>query len=63
MVEGTGIEVKIKGSLTEVTRQVHRYAQSEQVESLILITARGSHRGLPREMNGKRVIVIYLNPL
>lgn len=63
LVGRIGIEVKIKEGLTAVTRQVHRYAQSDLIDSLILVTAKASHRGLPREMSGKPVSVVYLSPL
>ena len=59
----TAIEVKVGGSLTEVTRQLHRYAQLQEVESILLVTSKARHRAVPRQMNGKRVEVLYLNPL
>lgn len=55
-----GIEVKVDGGLSAVTRQVHRYAQHERIESLVLVTTRMLHRGVPSEMNGKRIDVIHL---
>lgn len=61
--EGVGIEVKIKGSLTDVTRQLARYAESPLVASLVLVTTRSNHRGVPPEIRGKTVHVVYLSPL
>jgi hypothetical protein len=58
--EEVGIEVKIDGSLAEVTRQLHRYAQHERLTSLILVTTRATHRGAPREFNGKTIHVLHL---
>lgn len=62
-VGGIAIEIKVDGSLTEVTRQLHRYAQREEIKSLLLVTSKSRHRAIPREMNGKMVEVLYLNPL
>lgn len=63
LVGTVGIEVKIKGSPTEVARQLNRYVQSPKIESLLLVTAKSSHRGLPSSLNGKQIKVLYLNPL
>ena len=57
------IEVKIKGGLTEVARQVGRYLQSSEVTSVILVTTRSAHRNLPPSLNGKPIYVSYLPPL
>ena len=57
------LEVKVDGSLTQVTRQVHRYVQSEDVDGVLVVTTKQRHRALPREMNRKPVRVLYLNPL
>lgn len=62
-VEGIAIEIKVEGSLTSVTRQLHRYAQLPGVDEIILVTDKAKHRAVPREMNKKTVNVIYLNPL
>lgn len=60
LVGGVGVEVKIDGSLSAVTRQLHRYAQSDRVALLVLVTTRMRHRAVPRELNGKRVDVVHL---
>ncbi len=62
-VEKIAVEVKIEGSVTAVTRQLHRYAQLDEVDEVVLVTSRSKHRSVPREMNGKPVSVVYLNPL
>lgn len=62
LVEGVALEVKIDGSPMEVTRQLHRYAQSELVQALILVTTRAKHRTGPSELNGKPVLVVWLSP-
>jgi|SRR5271157_2996630 len=55
-----GIEVKVDMSLAGVTRQLWHYADSPQIEALILVTTRNTHRGLPEEMKGKPLFVVYL---
>jgi len=65
-VEGIGIEVKTDDSrggagLSAVTRQLWRYAKSDEVKSLILITTRSKHRELPPDILGKPLLVVYLN--
>src|SRR3954447_21299229 len=37
---GIGVEVKIDGSLSALTRQVHRYAQRKEIGALIIVTNR-----------------------
>lgn len=64
--EGIGVEVKTNDSrggagLAAVTRQLWRYAKSDEVKSLILLTTRAKHRELPAEILGKPVLVVYLN--
>jgi hypothetical protein len=60
LVGKVGIEVKVDMSLAGVTRQLWHYADSPQIEALILVTTRHVHRGLPLEMKGKPLFVIYL---
>lgn len=56
-----GIECKIKGTLNDVTRQLYRYAESEQIASLILLSAKVKLcRNLPRVLLGKTVRVLSL---
>ncbi|MCJ8139597.1 hypothetical protein [Falsirhodobacter halotolerans] len=39
MVEGVGVEVKIKGSRRDIYHQLERYAACEQITALVLATA------------------------
>lgn len=55
-----GIEVKVDGSISEVTRQLWRYAQRPEIDALMLVTVRAKHIGLPREINGKSVRIVVL---
>ena len=62
MVEGSiGLEIKIKGSPTEVAEQLIRYCKCEAVSVLVLLTGRvlvGNQ--IPREIHGKEVVVVGL---
>lgn len=55
-----GLEVKVDGSLSDVTRQLHRYAQCERVTHLLLVSTRMRLRSIPCELNGKRVDFLHL---
>lgn len=58
---GLGVEVKVDGAISSVTRQLHRYAQHERILSLLLVTTRMRHHVLvPRELSGKRIDVLHL---
>lgn len=61
LVGGVGLEVKVDGSLSAVTRQLHRYAQRPEVGSLLLVTTRPQHRAAPRELCGKPVRVVLVH--
>jgi len=55
-----GVEVKIKGSPSEVARQLLRYAGQEEVKGLVLVTARSSLSALPPELLGKPLALVEL---
>lgn len=55
-----GIEVKVDGSTTDAIRQLHRYAQFEQIQSLVLVTRKSKHMSVPREISGKPVRVLLV---
>jgi len=54
---GVGIEVKIKGTAAAAEAQLRRYAKSEQVKALILVTSRSQVAVQPSSIDGKRVAV------
>jgi len=60
LVGDVGVEVKIGGSLQAATRQLHRYAQSEAIGSLILVSSRLFHSYFPETLNGKQLRVVNL---
>lgn len=55
---GLGIEVKIKGSATEIFRQCERYCQSCMIDSLILVTNKA--QGMPTVINRKPIQILSL---
>lgn len=55
-----GIECKVDGSLGEVAQQLLRYASSDKVESLILVTRRRSHREITDTLGGKPVSLVWV---
>lgn len=54
---GVGIEVKTQGARNSVLAQLIRYAQSDQVNELVLVTTRYGHCNIPPVLNGKRACV------
>ena len=59
-----GVEVKIKGSPAAVARQLHRYAESPAIGSLILATTVLRHvRGIAigDELAGKPFLLVHLS--
>lgn len=57
LIGSVGIEVKIDGSATEVTRQLLRYAEHATIADLILVTMR-SQIVVPAELGGKAVYTV-----
>jgi hypothetical protein len=59
LVGDIGVEVKIKGSNSDVLRQLHGYATFPQVKSLLLVTTLPRHE-LPATLLGKPCRVLRL---
>lgn len=57
---GMGIEVKIKGTVMELLRQLGRYAQFPEVGSLLVVTGRIQLTGIKNNIGGKPVRVVSL---
>ena len=53
-----GIELKVKGSPSQVLRQLHRYAQCPEIAALILLTARARFRHAPANINAKPLFAV-----
>lgn len=60
LVGGTGIEVKVDGSIADLIRQLIRYSKFEQVLELVVVSTRAKHRDVPAEIGGKPVFLAYL---
>jgi hypothetical protein len=60
LVGDVGVEIKVRGTRADVTRQVHRYLQSASLRSLVLVTTRATLRGLPEAISQKPVHVVHL---
>lgn len=63
LVGRTGIEVKTGGSLSDLTRQLHRYAASTLLDGLVVVSPLHRHRALPAELRGKPIAVCDLSGL
>ena len=60
LAEGLGLEVKIDGATNALIRQVHRYAQHEEIRGLIVVVSRTRLAQLPEQINGKPVAAVAL---
>jgi hypothetical protein len=59
--DGIAIEIKVDGSLSQVTRQLYRYSEYPEVRALLLVTCKMQHDRMPDEMNGKEVWVAVVS--
>jgi hypothetical protein len=50
----------VAGRRDALRRQLERYAESDRVDVLVVVTNRVRHLRLPIEINGKLVIVVTL---
>lgn len=57
VVGRVGLELKVKGSVTEVRRQLDRYTAWPELDELVLVTTRGHHLRIGDSINGKPVRV------
>lgn len=60
LVDGIGIEIKIKGSEVSVSRQLQRYAASDRVRELVLVTHRAVLSNIPDWIEDKPVTVVWI---
>lgn len=58
---GVAIEIKVKGSLSALLRQIHRYAAHEEIKEIVVVTNQRRLLKLPGEMGdfqgGKKIPV------
>jgi hypothetical protein len=60
LVGRIGVEVKIAGVTTRVLGQLQRYAHSDKIDALVLVTTRARHLRLPPTVGGKPLAVASL---
>lgn len=60
LVGGIGVEVKVAGSAASAFRQLERYAESDLVEELVLVTDRAQVGAQPATVGGKPLTVVAL---
>ncbi|QGZ17184.1 Cas4 family exonuclease [Arthrobacter phage DrYang] len=62
MVGKVGVEVKIKGSWQQLTRQVMRYARAEEIKALLVITTKAAHaKHVPVQAFGVPILTVFLD--
>jgi hypothetical protein len=60
LVGRVGVEVKTRGQVAAVARQLQRYAASDRIDALLLVTAVARHLTLPATIGGKPLVVASL---
>ena len=60
LLDGIGIEVKVKGGLSELTRQLFRYAEHPDVKGILVASTRSQHAALPELIREKPVAFLNL---
>lgn len=55
-----GVEVKLKGGVIEVARQVQRYARTDELAGVLLVTTNPRHISVPEILAGVPVRVVVL---
>lgn len=59
--DGIAVEVKVKGSKSDLLRQIIRYADHERVHTVVVLSTKGSLiAGLPLELRGKPLLGMRL---
>lgn len=58
LIDGVGVELKVKGQKMATYRQIVRYCESSAIKQIVLLTNRTM--GLPQLINGKPCTVISL---
>lgn len=61
MVGKVGIEVKIKGSWQQLTRQVMRYSHADEIKALLVVTTKAAHaQHVPAAANGVPILTVLI---
>lgn len=62
-IEGMVVEVKIKGSVSDLLRQLHRYAELDLVKDLLVVTTSMRLCRLPTSILGKAIHLALVQKL
>jgi hypothetical protein len=60
LIGRVGLEVKVAGSLSNITEQLMRYAARDEIDALVLVTSRLQHDRMPLKLRGKPLTVVAL---
>jgi len=60
LIDDLGVEIKVRGTRADVTRQVHRYLQHASIRGVMLVTTRAELARLPPTISGKPVFTHHL---
>lgn len=60
LVGRVGVELKVQGTFAAVLRQLHRYAQSDRIDHLVLVSTVRKLACMPPDVGGKGVTVIIM---
>lgn len=60
--ETVAVEVKVDGSPLPVMRQLQRYAKSDRVEQIVLVTTRRKLMAVAPRLRGKPIHIAWLSP-
>lgn len=60
LVNNIGVEIKIGSSRAQVLRQLHRYAQHEEIKGLVVVTTKATHT-IPDFISRKPVMLLNLS--
>jgi hypothetical protein len=63
LVGRVAIELKIRGGLSALIRQLDRYAQSDRIDAIAVVTTSRRLGGVPSELRGKPITVICMGVL
>jgi hypothetical protein len=58
--DGVGIEVKIDGSISALTRQLFRYAELPRITALVVVVGKNTLGNLPPAIKGKALQVVRI---
>lgn len=60
MADGIAVETKTAKSRADLIRQIHRYAQCQDVTGIVVVSAKARHATLPDTISGKPVRAVFI---